>query len=81
MDWDTLNEPKSAFNGVNNSKVFTVWHTYELNRRLSKFGVNAFCIHPGLVRTDVFRNSWLLGLVGSFAPSPSLSALRYQTNN
>eukprot|EP01122_Echinamoeba_exundans_P013643 TRINITY_DN5994_c0_g1_i1.p1 TRINITY_DN5994_c0_g1~~TRINITY_DN5994_c0_g1_i1.p1 ORF type:complete len:349 (+),score=67.02 TRINITY_DN5994_c0_g1_i1:117-1049(+) len=64
MDWDSLNGSKSAFDGVNTSKVFTVWHAYELHRRLSKFGVSAFCIHPGLVKTEVFRNSWILGFIG-----------------
>lgn len=63
IDWNTVNSDKSAFSAVGISKIFGVWHAAELHSRLFKFGVSAFSLHPGLVKTDVFRDSWLLGLV------------------
>ncbi len=37
------------------SKLANVMHTYALARRLEGSGVTANCLHPGLVRTGIFR--------------------------
>ncbi|CAM1305826.1 Uncharacterised protein g4183 [Pycnogonum litorale] len=38
------------------SKLANVLFTRELNKRLKGAGVSAFCLHPGVVETEIFRH-------------------------
>jgi NAD(P)-dependent dehydrogenase (short-subunit alcohol dehydrogenase family) len=51
------------------SKLALVLFTYELSRRLSGKQVVANCLHPGAVRTNIWRHS------GAFAPFAILASL------
>lgn len=42
------------------SKVSNVLHARELNKRLKDKGVTACSLHPGVVRTNVTRNSRIM---------------------
>jgi hypothetical protein len=33
-----------------------MWHASELHRRMSRFGVFSFSVHPGLVNTEILRD-------------------------
>lgn len=63
----------------NRSKLANVLFTYELSRRLEGTGVTANCLHPGVVRTALFRDlpfflQPLLKIVGLFLLSPDRGA-------
>ncbi len=71
IDFDALQAERS-FGGVkaySNSKLANVLFTYELARRLNGSGVTANCLHPGVVATDLVRETfpapmrWLGGFI------------------
>lgn len=43
------------------SKLANVMFTYELARRLQGSGVTVNCLHPGLVKTGIFKKVWVVG--------------------
>jgi len=52
-------ELRKHYNGIksySNSKLYLLIFTKELARRLKDKNVSAFAVHPGLVRTEIFRN-------------------------
>ena len=68
--WDDLNYEKSygATEAYNNSKLANVLHSKELARRLQGSNINVYCLHPGIVNTEVFRHvdkKWYIKLFRS----------------
>jgi NAD(P)-dependent dehydrogenase (short-subunit alcohol dehydrogenase family) len=57
--WDDVNFDDRAYvkmEAYGQSKTANVLHAVELDRRLSRSGVRAFAVHPGMVSTDLGRN-------------------------
>ncbi len=59
MDFDDLQGERrySGFGAYARSKLANVLFTHELARRLEGTGVTANCLHPGVVATNIFRDS------------------------
>lgn len=59
LDFDNLHGEQryKPFRAYAISKLANVLHTYELDRRLRGSGVTANCLHPGVVRTGIWRAS------------------------
>lgn len=56
------------------SKLANVMHTYALARRLEESGVTANCMHPGLVRTGIFKKvSWFGPLIDTILTRKAIS--------
>ncbi|XP_038137107.1 retinol dehydrogenase 13 isoform X1 [Cyprinodon tularosa] len=59
IDFDDLffsRRPYSALESYRQSKLANVLFTRELARRLKGSGVSAFCLHPGVIRTELSRH-------------------------
>jgi len=61
------------------SKTALILHTYELARRLAGTGGTANCLHPGDIRTDIFRHytglfKLILSISGPLMRSPEKGA-------
>ena len=66
MRWDDLQferTPYSAVQAYNQSKLANVLFSSELARRTEGSGVTTYCLHPGVVATDLARH-----LVDTFGP-------------
>jgi NAD(P)-dependent dehydrogenase (short-subunit alcohol dehydrogenase family) len=65
LDFDDLQGARSygGWSGYSKSKLANIMFTYELARRLEGTGITANCLHPGTVRTELFRN--LSGITGA----------------
>jgi NAD(P)-dependent dehydrogenase (short-subunit alcohol dehydrogenase family) len=50
-------EGYNALQAYSQSKLANIMFTYELARRLHGTGVTANCVHPGIVATNIFRDS------------------------
>ncbi len=63
LDFDDLQSEHAKFGVIGgmrvygHSKLANVLHTRELGRRLAGTGVDANCLHPGVVRTRIGRDS------------------------
>jgi NAD(P)-dependent dehydrogenase (short-subunit alcohol dehydrogenase family) len=68
VDWDDLQLRKRYAPTVayGNSKLFNMWHTFALARRLDPSQVSVNCLHPGVVATKFGRNN---GPIASFVSS------------
>jgi NAD(P)-dependent dehydrogenase (short-subunit alcohol dehydrogenase family) len=77
INWDDLQMERSysAFGMYANVKLFNVWFTRELVQRFGAQGLQAYCLHPGVVRTK-FAHEYkgflkkLVELAGIFMISP-----------
>uniref|UniRef100_A0A3Q1J6H1 Uncharacterized protein n=1 Tax=Anabas testudineus TaxID=64144 RepID=A0A3Q1J6H1_ANATE len=72
IDFDDLffsKKPYSRLEGYRQSKLANVLFTRELSRRLTGSGVSSFCLHPGIIRTELVRH------VMDWFPIPPLRAL------
>ena len=58
----------SSFRAYADSKLANVLFTRELARRTAGTGVTAYAVHPGAVRTALFRENRFLGLVYRAVP-------------
>ena len=56
----------SGFQAYGQSKLANVMFTYELARRLHGTGVMANCVHPGIVATNIFRDSDWISRIARF---------------
>ncbi len=81
MNWgDLQSERRYQFlDSYSQGELAKVLYTYELDRRLQGRGVTANCLHPGGVRTQLFRNfrpplSWLIWLSNWLKVSPARGA-------
>lgn len=65
LDFDDLQGEKSygGWSAYSKSKLANILFTYELARRLAGTGTTANCLHPGTVRTQLFRD--LHGITGA----------------
>jgi len=69
----------SSLRAYGKSKTALILYTYELARRLAGTGVTANCLHPGDVRTDIFRHytglfRLILSISGPLMRSPKKGA-------
>jgi NAD(P)-dependent dehydrogenase (short-subunit alcohol dehydrogenase family) len=78
LDFDDLHLEKSysVIRAYGQSKLCNILFTYELAKRLKESGVTVNTLHPGVVKTEVFREmpfilDWLVKL---FAASPEKGA-------
>lgn len=58
LDWDAVRAPTRSITGMREygaSKLCNVLFARELARRLAGTGVTTYALHPGVVRTDVWR--------------------------
>ncbi|XP_024114184.2 retinol dehydrogenase 13 [Oryzias melastigma] len=80
IDFDDLffsRRPYSALESYRQSKLANVLFTRELARRLKGLGVSAFCLHPGVIRTELGRHveSWF-PLLGALLRLPALLLMK-----
>jgi len=78
LDFDDLQGEKSfsALGAFGRSKMANLLFTYELSRRLDGTGVSANAVHPGLMRTELMRQSpaLLRGMLSLMSASPQKAA-------
>jgi NAD(P)-dependent dehydrogenase (short-subunit alcohol dehydrogenase family) len=58
VDWDAVKKPTRTITGMHEygiSKLCNILCSNELARRLAATGVTSYALHPGVVRTDVWR--------------------------
>lgn len=68
LDLDAVRGPQERYSGLRaygRSKLANVLFTYELARRLDGTNVTATCVHPGVVKTNIFASGG--GLIGRVA--------------
>ncbi|KAM9352710.1 retinol dehydrogenase 13 isoform 2-T2 [Symphorus nematophorus] len=80
IDLDDLffsRRPYSSLESYRQSKLANVLFSRELARRLKGSGVSSFCLHPGVIRTELGRHvqSWFPGL-GALLSLPSLLLMK-----
>jgi NAD(P)-dependent dehydrogenase (short-subunit alcohol dehydrogenase family) len=79
IEFDDLDMKENYFilRAYRRSKLANVLFTYELARRLEGSGVSANCLHPGLVRTGIFRKIRFVGpLVDMFIRRRAISVVQ-----
>jgi NAD(P)-dependent dehydrogenase (short-subunit alcohol dehydrogenase family) len=64
---DKLHKYNGNLDVYAHSKLAIILFTKELAKRLEGSGVTVYSLHPGAVKTDIFRNA--KGLIGSFMTS------------
>jgi NAD(P)-dependent dehydrogenase (short-subunit alcohol dehydrogenase family) len=67
----------SSFRAYADSKLANILFTRELARRLAGTGVTTYAVHPGMVRTALFRENWFFGRIYKVVPfmtSPAAGA-------
>jgi NAD(P)-dependent dehydrogenase (short-subunit alcohol dehydrogenase family) len=57
-----------SFRAYNESKIANILFTRELARRVTRSGVAANCLHPGSVRTQLFRESGFIPFIMKTLP-------------
>ncbi len=62
IDFDDLQHERNyiGFRAYSNTKLQNIMFTYELARRLGDQPITANCLHPGVIKTGLMRNNWLL---------------------
>lgn len=58
INWDNLQRPTRSLLGVQEyaiSKLANIWFSNHLSRRLMGTGVSTYALHPGVVRTGIWR--------------------------
>uniref|UniRef100_A0A8C6L5M9 Si:dkey-23o4.6 n=1 Tax=Nothobranchius furzeri TaxID=105023 RepID=A0A8C6L5M9_NOTFU len=80
IDFDDLfftKRPYSALGSYRQSKLANVLFTRELARRLTGSGVSAFCLHPGVIRTELSRHvESQFPLIGALMRLPGLLLMK-----
>ena len=83
LDFDNLQSEKRfrPFLAYSQSKLENVLFTYELAARWVGDGVTATCLHPGVVRTPIWRNAQgLLGVLATLIKPFMISAAKGGTS-
>ncbi|XP_074510454.1 retinol dehydrogenase 13 [Sebastes fasciatus] len=80
IDFDDLFFSKKTYSSLESyrqSKLANVLFSRELARRLRGFGVSSFCLHPGVIRTELGRHvqGWF-PLLGALLSLPSLLLMK-----
>ncbi|KAM4580238.1 retinol dehydrogenase 13 [Odontesthes bonariensis] len=80
IDLDDLffsRRPYSALESYRQSKLANVLFTWELAQRIKGSGVSAFCLHPGVIRTELGRHveGWF-PLLGALLRLPTLLLMK-----
>ena len=75
MNWEDLhfqNIPGSykTFIAYSQSKLANVLHAKELSRRVQKDGISVYCVHPGLIDSELWRHHKAKGSLGEFMLAP-----------
>nr|XP_040020360.1 LOW QUALITY PROTEIN: retinol dehydrogenase 13 [Gasterosteus aculeatus aculeatus] len=83
IDFDDLfasRKPYSSLESYRQSKLANVLFTRELSRRLTGSGVSSFCLHPGVIRTELGRHveGWF-PMLGALLRLPSLLLMKTPT--
>ncbi|XP_013888467.1 retinol dehydrogenase 12 [Austrofundulus limnaeus] len=80
IDFDDLFFSKKSYGALESyrqSKLANVLFTRELARRLRGSGVSAFCLHPGVIRTELMRHvSGWFPLIGALLRLPGLLMMK-----
>ena len=83
IDFDNMMSEKNhnGFRAYKYSKMANIMFTYELARRLENTGVTVNAVHPGVVRTSIYRHikgigKIMIGMMWPFFISPGKSAER-----
>lgn len=63
IDWDDVQRPTRSLLGIHEyavSKLANIWFSNHLSRRLMGTGVSTYALHPGVIRTGIWRHapSW-----------------------
>jgi len=56
INYERDSSAKALPNTYHNSKLMNVMFTKEISRRWAHLGITSYSLHPGLVRTEVFRD-------------------------
>lgn len=75
MNWNDLHFQKTAgryepFIAYSQSKLATVLYSKELSKRIEKDGIRVYCLHPGLIDSELWRHHKEKGSVGEYLLSP-----------
>lgn len=58
IDWERIQRPTRSLLGIQEyavSKLANIWFSNHLSRRLTGTGVSTYALHPGVVRTRIWR--------------------------
>ncbi|XP_031734881.1 retinol dehydrogenase 12 [Anarrhichthys ocellatus] len=80
IDFDDLFSSRKTYSSMESyrqSKLANVLFSRELGRRLTGSGVSSFCLHPGVIRTELGRHveGWL-PMLGALLRLPSLLLMK-----
>ena len=75
MNWDDLHFQKNPgsyrpFIAYSQSKLANVLYAKELSRRVEKDGIRVYCLHPGLINSELWRHHKEKGSIGAFMLAP-----------
>lgn len=77
IDWDAVQRATKSPTGMPEyevSKLANVLFSAELHRRIHGSGVSTYCLHPGIVATDIWSRSWGGKIVDLFSSLFMISA-------
>ena len=75
MNWDDLHFQKipgsyKPFIAYSQSKLANLLHAKELSKRVAKDGINVYCVHPGMINSELWRHHKGEDSLGSFLLAP-----------
>merc|ERR1712109_359621 len=75
MNWDDLHFQKvpgsyRPFRAYSQSKLANVLHAKELSRRIATDGIKVYCLHPGIIKSELWRHNKQRGSFGSLILVP-----------
>ena len=75
MNWDDLHFQKvpgcyKPFIAYSQSKLAIVLYSKELSRRVLKDGIHVYCLHPGLINSELWRHHKQKGSLSEFLLAP-----------
>jgi len=75
MNWEDLHFQKvpgsyKPFKAYSQSKLANVLYAKELSRRLADEGIKVYCLHPGIISSELWRHQKPKGAMGSVLQAP-----------